>query len=298
MRKFDRLLVAAVLSCSFACNMPEGSHRVEVHGHRGCRGLLPENTVPAFLKATELGCDWLELDVVLNAEGQVVVSHEPWMDHRICLDPRGDTIPAARERDHNIFGMSQAEVVRYDCGTLQHPDFPRQMNSRLHKPLLREVVDAVRQLVKDRNLRMPRFNVEIKSEPELYRSHQPTPDRYAGAVLNELRTLGLDKDCLVQSFDPEVLNALHGLAPEVMTALLVDNEEGLDKNLARLTFPPSVYSPAKELVTGDLMASLRAKGIGIAVWTVNDTADMRRFIDMGVDGIITDHPDRLMELVN
>lgn len=297
MAKFEVLLVAAVLSCSFACNMPEGSHSVEVHGHRGCRGLLPENTVAAFLKATELGCDWLEMDVVLNAKGQVVVSHEPWMDHRICLDTHGQRIDSLRERDHNIQLMTQAEVMRYDCGSLPHPGFPEQANSRQHKPLLREVVDSVRQFAAVHGLHVPRYNVEIKSEPELYHTHQPTPDRYAGAVLGELRALGLDKDCLVQSFDPAVLNSLHALAPEVLTAFLVDNTESLDTNLARLSYLPAVYSPSKKLVTPELIASLRKRGIGIAVWTVNDTADMRRFIGMGVDGIITDYPDRLLGLL-
>ncbi|QQR87840.1 MAG: glycerophosphodiester phosphodiesterase [Flavobacteriales bacterium] len=297
LRQLQACLVAAVLSCSFACNMPEGSRNVEVHGHRGCRGLLPENTVPAFLKATELGCHWLELDVVLNAEGQVVVSHEPWMDHRICLDPNGQRIDSLRERDHNIQLMTQAEVMRYDCGSLPHPDFPQQVNSRQHKPLLREVVDSVRRFAAERGLRVPRFNVEVKSEPELYHTHQPTPDRYTGAVLGELRALGIDKDCLVQSFDPAVLNAVHALAPEVATALLVDNADGAEANLARIAYRPAVYSPAKELVTPELLALLRARGIGIAVWTVNDTADMRRFIGMGVDGIITDYPDRLLGLL-
>ena len=290
-------MVAAVLSCSFACNMPNASPRVEVHGHRGCRGLLPENTVAAFLKATELGCDWLEMDVVLNADGQVVVSHEPWMDHRICLDPLGQRIDAARERDHNIQLMTQAEVMRYDCGSLPHPGFPEQMTSRQHKPLLREVVDSVQQFAAVHGLHIPRYNVEIKSEPELYHTHQPTPDRYAGAVLGELRALGLDKYCLVQSFDPAVLDAVHALAPEVATALLVDNTDGPEANLARIAFQPSVYSPAKELVTTELVALLNARGIGIAVWTVNDTADMQRFINMGVDGIITDYPDRLLGLL-
>lgn len=306
MAKLERLLFAAVIPCSFACtpgvpgsqSMPKETKRPDVHGHRGCRGLLPENTIPAFLRATELGCDYLELDVVVNADGDVVVSHEPWMDHRICLNKNGDAIPATQERTLNIYRMTTDDVRRCDCGSLKHPDFPTQENRPSHKPLLREVVEAVRENAQRNGVAEPRFNVEIKSEPELYDTHQPRPDAYASVVASELQRLGIDGTCIVQSFDPFVLNAIRPLNSKLTLALLVDNTDGVNKNLARLTFTPDIYSPKYKLVNQPLVEELRTKSIGIAVWTVNEEADMRRMIALGVDGIITDYPDRLIALLN
>lgn len=265
-----------------------------VHGHRGCRGLLPENTIAAFLRATELGCNWLELDVVVDADGNVVVSHEAWMEHRICLDPGGNRITAAHEREHNIYRMSSAEVRRYDCGSLPHPDFPGQQNEPAYKPLLREVVDAVRACAKRLDIPEPRFTVEVKSEPELYGTHQPEPGAFASLVISELKRMRIERTCMVQSFDPEVLKATRSLSPHPTIALLVDNLDGLEKNLSRLPFTPEIYSPRHKLIDEKLLHELRERKIGIAAWTVNAEADMQRMIALGVDGIITDFPDRLL----
>lgn len=305
MAKLERLLFAALIPCSFACGpdqkgspkMPTGSSHPDVHGHRGCRGLVPENTVAAFLKATDLGCDFLELDVVVNADGEVVVSHEPWMEHRICLDKNGDTIPATQERSLNIYNMTTAEVQACDCGSLRHPDFPSQESRSAYKPLLAEVVEAVREHARSNGKPEPRFNVEIKSHPELYALYQPRPDAFASLVDAELERLGIDSTCIVQSFDHFVLNAIRPLNSKLALALLVDNTESMNTNLARLTFTPDIYSPKYKLVDQQLVDALRTKGIGITVWTVNDEAEMKRMIALGVDGIITDYPDRLIGLL-
>ena len=106
----------------FTACMTHNSHP-EVHGHRGCRGLLPENTMPAFLKATELGTDFLELDLVISGDGQVVVSHEPWMSHKICLRQNGDSISVAEERSLNLYKMSVREIQGFDCGSIAQPGF-------------------------------------------------------------------------------------------------------------------------------------------------------------------------------
>ncbi|MFZ1687574.1 MAG: glycerophosphodiester phosphodiesterase family protein [Flavobacteriales bacterium] len=290
-------LCAALVSCSFACTMPAETRLPDVHGHRGCRGLMPENTIPAFLRATELGCDFLELDVVVNAEGEVVVSHEPWMDHRICTGRQGHAIAAAHERELNIYRMSTEEVRQCDCGSLTHPDFPAQQNRPAHKPLLSEVVAAVSEHARKTGSPMPRFNVEIKSEPELYDTHQPRPLAYGVTVLRELNRLAIDRSCIVQSFDPAVLEAVHAMDPGVTIALLVDNTDGASTNLGRLSFTPNIYSPHFKLMDAALLDDLHAKQIATAVWTVNDEADMERMIALGVGGIITDYPDRLIALL-
>lgn len=288
-------LLAVVLLT--ACEMPIATSPPEVHGHRGCRGLLPENTVPAFLKAAELGVDWVELDVVISADSQVVVSHEPWMHHRICLDAQGAAIDSAVERGLNLYRMTVAEIQRFDCGSLDHPDFPSQDRRRVHKPTLREVVEALDEAALMGGSGSPGFNIEIKSDPALYGTHQPRPAEFAQRVLSAIDSLGLGERVIIQSFDPAVLMAMHGLAAEMPMALLVENTDGVDANLQRLSFKPAIYSPHFSMADAQLLRDLRGRGIALNVWTVNEPADIQRMIALGVDGIISDYPDRVINII-
>ena len=290
-------IAAALALLQGACTY-EPVNRPDVHGHRGCRGLMPENTVPAFEKALALGCEWLEMDVVITADDQVLVSHEPWMEHRICRTPEGDSITEMRSHGYNIFRMSLAEAQAFDCGSAQHPDFPDQENHKLHKPTLREVVEAVEETAMELGAGGISYNIEIKSEPTLYGTYQPEPKRFVELVLAQVDSLGLDGRCVIQSFDPAILEAVHALNEEIPTALLVDNSDGLEMNLRRLSFTPTYYSPAFTLVDKSLVKELLDKEIQLLVWTVNDKSDMKRMIKLGVNGIISDHPERLIELLD
>ena len=107
----------------FSCNSEQS---LDIQGHRGCRGLYPENSIPAFKKALDLGVTTLELDVVISKDKKVVVSHEPFMNHHIVLDPRGNEIAANDERSYNLFEMTYDSIKQYDCGTKGHQDFPFQ----------------------------------------------------------------------------------------------------------------------------------------------------------------------------
>ncbi|MBL7986316.1 MAG: glycerophosphodiester phosphodiesterase [Flavobacteriales bacterium] len=272
--------------------------RPEVHGHRGCRGLLPENTIAAFEKALELGCDQLEMDVVITGDSQVLVSHEPWMEHRICRTPTGDSITEAEAHGFNIYRMTLAEVQAFDCGSSPHPDFPDQENSRMQKPTLREVVEAVEEKAMELGAGGIGYNIEIKSEAPLYGTYQPEPERFVELVLAQIDALGLEGRCVIQSFDPAILEAVHRANRELPVALLVDNTDGLSKNLARLSFSPAYYSPAFTLVDKQLVKDLSDRGIGLLVWTVNAKSDMRKMIKLGAAGIITDRPDKLIAVLD
>jgi glycerophosphoryl diester phosphodiesterase len=292
------IYLAAVPALLFAGCDHQPLTRPETHGHRGCRGLLPENTVPAFLKAAELGCDWLELDVVITADSQVLVSHEPWMDHRICRTPEGDSITERQAHDLNIHRMTLAEVQRYDCGSSPHPEFPEQENSRQHKPTLREVVELVDERAMEDGTLGIGYNIEIKSDPHLYGTYQPPPARFAELVMAQIEALGISGRSIIQSFDPAVLEEVHRIDEEMPVALLVDNADGLEANLARLGFVPTHYSPAFGLVDEELVKELDARDIALLVWTVNRKEDIQRMIKLGVAGIISDYPDKVIALLD
>ncbi|MCB9165841.1 MAG: glycerophosphodiester phosphodiesterase, partial [Flavobacteriales bacterium] len=274
MRSVRLLILASLTSCSIM-TAPYGDP--EVHGHRGCRGLLPENTIPAFIKATEMGCDWLEMDVVLNADSEVVVSHEPWMDRRICLDPDGDSIPPGADRRLNIYHMTTAEMQRYDCGSREQADFPEQEKKKAHKPLLREVIEAVDEHILMNGLNEVGYNIEIKSDPQWVGIYQPAPEELARRVIHTIHGTGITKRTIIQSFDPAVLEAVHASDPRIPIALLVEHVD-LDKDLALLSFRPDYYSPSFDGVDATLVDRLREKDIGLLVWTVDRKEDMQRMI--------------------
>jgi glycerophosphoryl diester phosphodiesterase len=276
------------------CTPMENLHP-DIHGHRGCRGLMPENTIPAFLKAIDLGSDFLELDVVLSADGDVIVSHEPWMSGRICTDPEDAAIPPDVERSINLYRMTTAEIQAYDCGSLPHPSYPKQKQTPAYKPTLRQVVETADEHALFGGHVSPSYNIEIKSDPLWYGTYQPEPQAYAARVIRELDDLGITNRSIIQSFDPAILEVVHAERTDIPLALLVENNDGLKKNLKRLTFKPHIYSPHYSLVDKKLLEALREEDIELVVWTVNEKKDIRRLLDLGVDGIISDYPDRVVK---
>ena len=139
----SRFVFILILSVAISFNGFCQIEMAEIHGHRGCRGLLPENTIPGFLYAIDLGVDALEMDVVMNGESDLVVSHEPFISPRICLDPEGNEIPEEMVEQINIYTMSQDSIERFDCGMKPHPKFPNQKKISATKPLLKDVIDTV-----------------------------------------------------------------------------------------------------------------------------------------------------------
>ncbi len=295
MARPERIAIACALILS-AC-MPQKNLHPDIHGHRGCRGLEPENSLPAFLKATELGCDFLEMDVVMSSDGQVIVSHEPWMRHDLCVTPDADSITPQDERTFNLYRMTAKEISRFDCGSLENADFPDQDQRITYKPTLGEVLGVVDEHALFSGVPPPSFNIEIKSDPALYGTFQPEPRDFALAVLAAIDSLGMTDRCMLQSFDPAILEVLHAERPELPLAFLVEHEGTLDQHLSRLTFIPATYSPHYSMADKALLDAVRAKEMELVVWTVNETEDIRRMLDLGVDGIISDYPDRAIKLL-
>lgn len=266
--------------------------KFDIQGHRGCRGLLPENSIPAFLKAVDLGVTTLELDVVITKSAQVLVSHEPFMNAEFCLDTLGEPIAAEEEKNFNIYEMDLGQIVKYDCGSKSHPRFPEQQNIRVTKPLLSEVFEAVEAHIKQHKLDSVNYNIEIKSEAELDDVFQPQPKSFCDLVFQAINNKIAWKRITIQSFDLRILRYFHETYPNVRLAILVENNEGVDQNLKNLGFKPQIYSCDFELLTERDVQHLHDLGIKAIPWTVNETAEMERLLSWGVDGLITDYPDR------
>lgn len=275
-----------------ACSSPPA---FDLQGHRGCRGLLPENSIPGFIKAVELGVTTLELDLAVTADGQLVVSHEPYMSAIICATPAGEPVTDSTQLQHNIYQMTYEEVATYDCGSREHPAFPQQVSMPVFKPLLAAVIDTVEAYVQQRKLPMVSYNIEIKSHPRGDSTYHPAPARFSDLVYHFLNNRLPWERITIQSFDFRVLQYFKATYPEVRLAALVENEEGVQTNLDQLGFQPDIYSSYFRLMTKETVDSLHDVGIQVIPWTVNDTTDMRRLVEWEVDGLITDYPDRFQQ---
>lgn len=272
----------------------------EVHGHRGCRGLLPENTIPAFLHALTLGVDVLELDVVVSADRQVVVSHEAWLNPLICRGPHGETLPSTSVSLHNLYHMPYAVIAQCDCG-LPHPDFPEQAAQPACKPLLRDTLAATEaHAAHQRPNAAVGYSVEIKSLPEGDDIYHPAPAEFLPLVLAELDRAGVASRTTLLSFDPRILQLAHQLRPELRTCLLVEPEQEWFSSLQALGFEPATFGPNHRTVTSEAVAKLRSlyPGLRLVPWTVNEPVDFHRLLVIGVEGITTDYPDRLLALLH
>lgn len=268
-------------------------------GHRGCRGLLPENSIPAFLKALEFPqVKTLELDLAVSKNGELIVSHEPWMNEAICTKPDGTPVTKSEAMSLKIMDMTYEEIKQYDCGSRGNPRFPQQQKMKVYKPSLEDVVTAVRQHCEAKKRPMPRFNIEIKSHPDGDGIFTPKIADFAKLVMAELGRLKITDLCCVQSFDVRALKEVKKLAPNQVMALLVENKDGYEKNLQQLDFQPTIYSVDYHLLRKKDVKALHKMGLKVIPWTVNDVKSMKKLRRWKVDGIITDYPNLIGEAEN
>ncbi|MEP7257384.1 MAG: glycerophosphodiester phosphodiesterase family protein [Flavitalea sp.] len=262
-------------------------------GHRGCRGLMPENTIAAMIHAIDLGVTTLEMDIAFTKDNQAVVSHEPFFNHETTTLMDGSYIDEKEERSFNIFRMSYAEAATYDVGLKPYPRFPKQQKMKAIKPLLTELIDSVERYCHDHGLPLPRYNIETKTSPETDSIFHPRPKEFTDLLVMEIRSRHIEKRVTIQSFDIRTLQYLHYAYPEFSTSLLIQNNGARDfeEELQNLGFIPTIYSPDESLVTPELISACHKKKIKIIPWTVNDPATISKFERMGVDGLITDYPD-------
>jgi glycerophosphoryl diester phosphodiesterase len=256
-------------------------------GHRGARGLYPENTINGMKEALKFPITTLEMDVVISKDERVVVGHEPWMSEEICLDPKGKPV---KEQQINLYALNYAQIKLYDCGSKKHPRFPQQKKVPEFKPLLGELLTSLESS-------KIRYNIEIKSTPENEKSgYQPDYKKFSNLVVAEI-TKHISPDRLtIQSFDWRVLKYLHESYPDIELVALRETNYIAKNILDELGFSPSVFSPDWKLLTAADVEFFHAKKIKVVPWTVNNLEDMKKMIYMGVDGIITDYPNLIIEI--
>ena len=272
--------------------------KFDVQGHRGARGIMPENTIEAMIKGLQLGVTTLEMDIVISKDKQAVVSQEPYFNHEFSLTPDGKEILFKDEKKYNIYQMDYAEVRKFDVGSKIHPRFPGQQKIKTYKPLLGELIDSVEAYVKVNKLAKPDYNIETKLIRKGDGEFQPSPEEYVEIIMAIVKQKKLEKRVIIQSFDMRSLQYLHQKYPKMRTSLGIDEKEDFENNIKDLGFNPTIYSPYSVLVGKGLVDKCHAAGIKIIPWTVNSIKDLKYLMSLGVDGVITDYPNLMGQLDN
>ncbi len=265
-------------------------------GHRGTRGLMPENTIPAMIRGLQESANTIEFDVHITKDGQVLVYHDASFTPSYTTMPDGSDIPADKRSAYTFYSMNYADVRQFIIGEKFYQAYPEQQRMRSYAPLLSEMIDSVEAYTKAHHLPPPYYLLEIKSSEKTDGKEQPVPEVFIDKLmaLKQLEPLG--NRLLIQSFDMRPLQVLHRRYPQIKLGFLTeDKKAGFEEHLTQLGFTPYFYNPYWKLVTPALVNKCHEKNIKIVPWTINEIADMKLVKSMAVDGIITDYPNRLRD---
>ncbi len=310
-------MLAKTAALALLVTISSSAAAIDLQGHRGTRGLAPENTLAAFKTALAIGVTTLETDLALTRDGVLVLSHEPRLHAALT---RGSDGRWLSEDGATIFSLNASELAQYDIGRLNPahkyaaPWAEQKAADGERIPTLQQLFDLARD-ARSPGGRLVRFNIETKITPT---SGDATPDvgRYARSVVDAVRIAKMSERVTVQSFDWRTLREVKKLAPEISTACLTIDSSGMNTVLADATGASpwhaglrgadyggslprlaqaagcDTWAPFWRNVTPENIAEAHALKLKIIPWTVNDPAEIERLAALGIDGIITDYPDR------
>lgn len=260
------------------------NQELDIQGHRGCRGWMPENTLAAFERAIkDYDVTTLEMDVCISKDHQVVVSHEPFFNHEITQG-----VNEKDEKNHNLYTLDYDSIKTYDVGSRVNPRFPDQLKTTAHKPLLSDVIDQ-----SDHLNPSILYNIEIKRVEGQDLIFHPEYKTFADLVVKLIRDKQVADRTTVQSFDLKTLRYIHTTYPDIKLVLLVEYSKDVRRNYDLLGFFTEVYSPYYKLLSPEDIRFCHGQGVKVIPWTLNEESDIKKYIEMGCDGIISDFPDRV-----
>ncbi|PIF74154.1 glycerophosphoryl diester phosphodiesterase [Variovorax sp. 54] len=311
------LIAAALAGAGCAAIAPKVKQHFDLQAHRGGRGLAPENTLAAFSNAMNLGVTTLELDIGLSADGVVVISHDTALNADHTRDARGAWLTA--QPAPSVRSLTLAQLQTYDVGRL-NPASNYGKQFALQQPRDGERIPTLAALfaqVQSRGADAARvhFNIETKIDPTKP-DETAAPEPMVRALLAEIDKAKMADRVTIQSFDWRTLALVGQLAPQLSRAYLTTPRTlkdsrwtaGLDaasfasvpqlvKAAAGASAGPLIWSPAHADLGAPAIREAQKLGMKVVPWTVNQRADMVRLMDAGADGLITDYPDVLRDLM-
>lgn len=254
-----------------------GQSDYKIFGHRGCRGIYPENTIEGFKKAISLGVDGIELDIVVNKNQELVISHESYIDTNYCLTTKSD------EKNLNIFKMNITEIQEIDCGSKFIKEFPNQLKIKEKKPTYKEFKKELNDYNGD-------ILFEIKCEYNLVNEYFPKYENYARIIFQETRYSKHLDNIYFMSFDFRILNELFKIMPNSKYIYLSSNKD-FRQEMKLLNFDPFGVGIDFNIINQEIIDFVHNKKQIIYGWTVNDKENYKTLTSMGIDGVITDYPN-------
>lgn len=259
-------------------------------GQQGGRGVMPGNTTHAFMHTLKSGINAIELDVMMTADGEIVVT-----DHDV-LTPLNYYHPLNKE-DQKVFDLTYAELQEYDYGRKFNREYPFRKNISSTVPSLKDVFSRIEKFTLWSNSRPVRYYIDIKTSPSTDNIYHPKPEEIIVKLTDLIRTLNISRRCTVISSDVRPLQQMKRLSQHVAIGLKVENEESVEDNIEALGFLPALYIPEYHAVTREMIYTVQTKGIKIVPVGANDLLDVNEMLCMGVDGVMTDYPQHAMKLV-
>ena len=297
---------------------PDMAGAFDLQGHRGARGLVPENTLASFARALQIGVTTLETDLGVTKDGVIVLSHDPVLNPDIVRGPDGQWLGA---QGPAINSLTLAELKRFDVGRIRpSTKYAQQFDQQqpvdgARIPTLHELFELAKVSGKT-----PRFNIETKLSPDKP-AETPHPDTFARLVVEAVHAAGMTQRTTIQSFDWRTLLAAKRIAPEIETVCLTYSKTLQDQVEAGMRRPSpwlagldpadhagsvprlvkaagcGTWSPRFAELTAEAVAEAHGLGLKVIPWTINSADDMARAIAMKVDGLITDYPDRARDVM-
>ncbi len=264
------------------------SKKFIIEGHRGVQSLYPENTLPSFQAAIELGVDFIELDLLASLDGEIVIHHDYKIDGRL------------------VHSLPLEDLKKVDCGSFHNREFPLQTLCPGAKiPLLKELFDMVKTSSHPQGKKIC-FNLEIKSDP-IHPEYTLTIDNLAEKIMGIVKEYGLEERVYYSAFNPEVLMAIKKKDPKSRVALIYFaiipplslKEEGWIASLLDTCakVDAQIVSPHESLLNSEVVAILKKSQLQVIPWTVNDSSRVEELREIGADGIITDYPQNFIRLI-
>ena len=251
-------------------------NQYKIFGHRGCRGIYPENTLKGFKKAIELNVDGIELDIVVNKNLELVISHEPYIDSLYC-------IKNVLNKKENIFKMNIKEIQEVDCGSKFIKEFPNQIKVKEQKPTFKEFSRTFKNYQGD-------ILIEIKYDSNKINEYYPNYSSYAKLIYNETKNGRVFKNLYLMSFNIKILKELYKIMPDTKYIFLSESKDWISQ-MKLLSFKPHGVGVKYKKIKKSLISKIHNNEQIIYAWTVNKLKKYKKLIALGVDGIITDYPD-------
>ena len=302
-------LCISLSSCLQKVNKEQPKYIVDVQAHRGGMGLMPANTLEAMKNAVDLKVNTLELDIVVTKDKKVILSHDKYFTAEETTRPDGTPMKKEDPREY-MWKMTYEEIAKYDVGMRQHPNYPEQKTLPAIRPLLSDVLSFIEKYTEEKGMAPMKYNIEIKADPNWNGGIEgidwPVYNEMVDICLGVILPFDLGDRLIIQTFDERALAYMNQKYPELHLSYLVGGEEvrwlenkemDFDAILGNIGFVPEWFSPASIFVTKSCVDEAHRRGMKVVTWTVDNKEEMIRMIDAGVDAIISNYPNRLLEVV-